>query len=192
MKIKSSDLNKLGLKINDGVLIKSKTERKKSVRVKESLGRYIFNDGESNEVDSSKYVLNKKRRFYVFDVVPMGKPRMTQSDKWKTNPEHPDPKKRKRDVIHKYHLWQNEIRSQAEKMGFKIGKTLDAVFFVPMPESWKKGKKERMLGMPCEEKPDVDNIVKALADTFSKEDKSLWWFKAEKRWAYYGSIIIFQ
>lgn len=192
MKLKSSDLNKMGLVLKDGVLQKNETIKKKTVRIKESLGSYKFNDGLPSEPEVKKYSLDKRRKFYAFDVVPLGKPRMTQSDKWKTNPEHPDPDKRKREVVHNYHLWQNRIRMQAEKMNFNIGKSLEAVFFIPMPESWSKSKKEKLLGMPCEEKPDTDNIIKAICDTFSKEDKSMWWIKCEKRWAYYGSIIIFQ
>lgn len=192
MKLKSSELNKSGFVIENGVLVKKKTVRKKTVRITESLGSYKFNDGTSSEVEVKKYVLDKTRRFYAFDVVPMGKPRMTQSDKWKTDPNHPDPNKRKREVVHRYHQLQNIIREQADKMGFVLKKTFEAVFFVPIPESFSGKKKKELVGMPCEERPDIDNYVKFFLDTMAKEDKSVWYIKAEKRWAYYGSIIIFQ
>jgi Holliday junction resolvase RusA-like endonuclease len=61
-----------------------------------------------------------------------------------------------------------------------------------MPDSWSKKKKANMNGMPCESKPDTDNITKAVKDTLRKEDGDIWWEKAEKRWAYKGSIIIFK
>ena len=192
MKLKSSELNKSGFVIENGVLVKKKTVRKKTVRITESLGSYKFNDGTSSEVEVKKYVLDKTRRFYAFDVVPMGKPRMTQSDKWKTDPNHPDPNKRKREFVHRYHQLQNIIREQADKMGFVLKKTFEAVFFVPIPESFSGKKKKELVGMPCEERPDIDNYVKFFLDTMAKEDKSVWYIKAEKRWAYYGSIIIFQ
>ena len=192
MKLKSSELNKSGFVIENGVLVKKKTVRKKTVRITESLGSYKFNDGTSSEVEVKKYVLDKTRRFYAFDVVPMGKPRMTQSDKWKTDPNHPDPNKRKREVVHRYHQLQNIIREQADKLGFVLKKTFEAVFFVPIPESFSGKKKKELVGMPCEERPDIDNYVKFFLDTMAKEDKSVWYIKAEKRWAYYGSIIIFQ
>mgnify|MGYP003402255683 FL=1 len=192
MKLKSSELNKSGFVMENGVLVKKKTVRKKTVRIIESLGSYKFNDGTSSEVEVKKYVLDKTRRFYAFDVVPMGKPRMTQSDKWKTDPNHPDPNKRKREVVHRYHQLQNIIREQADKMGFVLKKTFEAVFFVPIPESFSGKKKKELVGMPCEERPDIDNYVKFFLDTMAKEDKSVWYIKAEKRWAYYGSIIIFQ
>ena len=44
---------------------------------------------------------------------------------------------------------------------------------------------------PCESKPDTDNITKAIKDTLKKEDSEVWWERAEKRWAYKGSIILF-
>lgn len=192
MNIKSSDLKKMGFVLKDNQLTKQEPVKRKVVRIKESLDTFKFNDGLPLVVDDKKYVLDKKRRFYAFGVVPIGKPRMTQSDKWKTDPNHPDINKRKREVVHNYHKWQNEIRKQAAIMLFDIKKTFEAVFFIPMPESWSKKKKDNLNGMPCEEKPDTDNCVKGILDTFSKEDKSVWWVKAEKRWAFYGSIIIFQ
>lgn len=161
-------------------------------RVKESLGRYLFNDGTPTVFEYKKFVLDKTRRFYAFDVIPMGKPRMTQSDKWKTDPNHKDPNKRKREVVHKYHTLQNQIREQAEKLGFVLQKTFEAVFFVPMPDSWKQSKKEKLNGMPCEDGFDVDNGCKFIMDTFLKQDKQVWCIKCSKYWAYYGSIIIFQ
>lgn len=192
MRLKKKDLSKIGLKIEGGVVVKKSVKIDKVIRVKESLGAFKFNNGTPTSVSDSKYVLDKSRRFYAFDVVPMGKPRMTQSDKWKIDPNHPDPLKRKREVVHRYHQLQNSIREQAEKMKFVLGKTFEAVFFIPMPNGWSKEKKDKLVGMPCEDKPDVDNILKLIMDTFVKDDKLVWSVKAEKRWAYYGSIIIFQ
>lgn len=192
MGIKSTDLDKIGFVLKGGVLVKDKATKNKIIRVKESIGNYKFNKGVYEEIVEEKYILDKNRWFYAFDIVPIGKPRMTQSDKWKTNPNHPNPLQRKREVVHKYHLTQNEIRKQANEIGFTLGQTLEAVFFIPMPESWSQSKKDKLVGMPCKEKPDIDNIIKFLLDTFSKEDKSVWKTNCEKRWAYYGSIIIFK
>jgi Holliday junction resolvase RusA-like endonuclease len=160
-------------------------------RIKESLGYCFLNEGVSSKINLEKYIIDKKRRFYVFDIVPMGKPRMTQSDKWKTDPNHPDPKKRKREAVQQYHLWQNKFRLQANKLGYNLGETIEAVFFIPMPNSWSEKKKKLFNGMPCKETPDTDNIIKAICDTLKKNDKSIWYQNCQKRWAYYGSIIIF-
>jgi Holliday junction resolvase RusA-like endonuclease len=60
-----------------------------------------------------------------------------------------------------------------------------------MPNSWSEKKKAKMNGFHHEVKPDTDNITKAVKDTLKKSDSEVWWEKAEKRWAYRGSILIF-
>lgn len=162
------------------------------MRVKSSLGTCHFNDGKPLEVDSTKYVLDHTRRYYIFDVIPMGAPRMTQSDRWKTNPNHIDPNKRQRTCVTNYFSFKNTLLYQAKEMGFTLEKTLDALYLIPMPNSWSEKKKERMNGLPCEVKPDTDNITKGIKDTFCKNDSNVWYEKAEKRWAYKGSIIIYK
>jgi len=77
-------------------------------------------------------------------------------------------------------------------MNFELGQCFDAVYLIPMPDSWSGKKKERMNGMPCEVKPDTDNITKGIKDALRKNDSDIWYEKAEKRWAYKGSIIIYQ
>ena len=163
-----------------------------STRIKNSFGKLHFNDGKPNNVSSEKYVLDHSRRFYFFDVIPMGAPRMTKSDKWKTNPNHEDPNKRQRVAVTNYFAFKNTLLWQAKEMSFELGQILDAVYLIPMPNSWSAKKKERMVGLPCEVKPDTDNITKGVKDTFRKNDSDIWYEKAEKRWAYFGSIIIFQ
>jgi Holliday junction resolvase RusA-like endonuclease len=76
-------------------------------------------------------------------------------------------------------------------MKFELGQTLDAVYLIPMPNSWSAKKKEQMNGLPCLTKPDTDNITKAVKDALRKDDGDIWWERAEKRWAYKGSIILF-
>jgi Holliday junction resolvase RusA-like endonuclease len=161
-------------------------------RIKNSFGKCHFNDGEPLQVESERYILEHKRRFYLFDVIPMGAPRLSQSDKWKINPNHIDPLKRQRKVVTNYYVFKNTLHYQAKQMQFELGKTLDALYLIPMPNTWSSKKKERMNGMPCEVKPDTDNITKGIKDTFRKNDSDIWYEKAEKRWAFKGSIIIFQ
>ena len=162
------------------------------MRIKTSYGKCHFNDGQPNEVSSERYIIDYTRRFYMFDVIPIGAPRMTQSDKWKINPNHPDPLKRQRKIITQYWAFKTLLQLQANQLEFKLGNVLDALYLMPMPNSWSNKKKQRMNGMPCEVKPDTDNITKAVKDTLRKNDSDIWYEKAEKRWAYHGSIIIFQ
>lgn len=151
-----------------------------------------FNNGKELTISKDKYVLDHSRRFYLFDVIPIGAPRLTQSDKWKTNPNHIDPLKRQRKTVTQYFAFKNALQLQANLMKFELGQAFEAVYLIPMPNTWSNKKKERMNGLPCEVKPDTDNITKAVKDTLRKNDSDIWYEKAEKRWAYHGSIIIFQ
>ena len=101
---------------------------------------------------------------YIFPVKPMGAPRQTQRDKWK-----------KRPVVGRYHEFKDMVRMYAKAQGFKWNKKqwLSFYFEVPMPKSWPKYKKAEMEGMEHDEKPDIDNMLKAMLDTLLKEDKSV-------------------
>lgn len=160
-------------------------------RKQNSLGTCHINEGVVTVINQEKYVLDNTRKYYIFDVIPMGAVRMTKSDVWKTNPNHIDPMRRQRTAVTKYFAFKTLLQTQANQLKYVLGKTIDAVYLVPMPDSWSKKKKESMNGMPCLTKPDTDNITKAVKDTLKKDDSDVWWEKAEKRWAYKGSIIIF-
>ena len=160
-------------------------------RIQNSLGQCVHNKGTKMEIKEDAYVLDLTREYYIFDIVPMGGVRMTKSDTWKLNPNHPDPLKRQRPAVTKYFAFKTLLLLQANQMEYTLGKHLEAVYLIPMPASWSNKKKERMNRLPCETKPDTDNITKAVKDTLKKNDAEVWWEKAEKRWAYKGSIIIF-
>lgn len=160
-------------------------------RKRNSFGACHHNEGSKLILNAGRYVLDHSREFYLFDVIPMGAPRMTKSDTWKTNPNHPDPKKRQRKAVTAYFSFKDKFILMANQMSFRLGNYLDAVYFIPMPDSWSKKKKELMNGMPHDSTPDTDNITKAVKDTLRKQDSDIWFERAEKRWAYKGSIIIF-
>ena len=161
-------------------------------RVRVSLGATQYNKGGLLTLNKDRFEIDKSREYYLFDVIPMGAVRMTVSDKWKTNPKHPDPKKRQRKAVASYFAFKTLITLQASLMHFEITDYLDAVYFIPMPDSWSNKKKEANNGMPCLSKPDTDNITKAVKDALLKEDSAVWWERAEKRWAYRGSILIYK
>lgn len=158
-----------------------------------SIGIHKHHKGEPTIIDnSSVYLLDTKRSHYLFDVIPMGAVRMTQSDRWKTNPNHLDPKKRQREVVRRYFKFKNDMFLQALAMKFELGDFLDAVYFIPMPQSWSEKKRKQMVGLPCKVKPDTDNITKAIKDALKVEDGDVWYEKAEKRWGFLGSILIYK
>ena len=126
--------------------------------VKHSFGQCYLNNGNVliNEVE--KYEIDYSRRFYLFDVVPMGAVRMTQSDRWKTNPNHTDLKKRQRSVVTEYFDFKNKIKAQANEMNFQLPQVLDIVFLIPMPFTWSEKKKVRNNKTKVLKRPDIDNL----------------------------------
>jgi Holliday junction resolvase RusA-like endonuclease len=162
-------------------------------RIRKSFGSCHINDGIVVEYNEElPYDIDNKRKFYLFDIVPVSAPRMTQSDRWKTNPEHPDINKRQRPAVTRYFAYKKLLLIQAKQMNYEIKAVIDLLFIIPMPNSWSKKKKERMNGLPCKVKPDTDNLTKAVKDTFCKNDSHIWKETAEKRWGYKGSLIIFE
>ena len=117
----------------------------------------------------------------VLNVVPMGKPRMVRSDSW-----------RKRPSVLKYWEYKDKLVEQAELHNITIGDTLENIIFVlPMSKSWSNKKKELFNGKPHQEKPDIDNLVKAFLDCLCEEDKNLHTLNNIKKvWGYEGHIIL--
>jgi Holliday junction resolvase RusA-like endonuclease len=75
-------------------------------------------------------------------------------------------------------------RVKIEQSGQKI------TFFIPMPKTWSKKKRDLMRLQPHQQTPDVDNLLKAVLDATHKQDCAVWSLWAEKRWSDYGAIVI--
>lgn len=110
-----------------------------------------------------------------YDITPMPKPRMVRSDKWK-----------KRPVVEKYWAYKDEIKS----LGIEIEERSKIIFWIPMPESWPNKKKCKEYGQPHRQKPDIDNLYKALLDCLYEDDSHVWCADIEKRWCYNGGIEV--
>jgi len=113
-------------------------------------------------------------REFTFHGEPMGKPRMTQRDKWK-----------KRPVVLRYNAYKDALRAAAGS----TPENPDLVIVtarVSMPASWSKKKKDSLEGKPCKQKPDWDNIGKAVCDTLWDEDCGIWCGLVTKYWCLEG------
>jgi Holliday junction resolvase RusA-like endonuclease len=163
-----------------------------SVINKTSIGKLWTNNISCELVDESKFELDLTRKVYIFDIVPMGAVRMSQSDKWKTNPNHSDTNKRQREVVTRYFAFKNTLRKQAQLLDYQQSDVLEIVFCVPMPSSWSNKKKQQFNKTPVKSRPDIDNYVKAFMDSLLIEDGNVWKVKAEKRYAFFGSIIVYK
>ncbi|HED2371685.1 TPA: RusA family crossover junction endodeoxyribonuclease [Citrobacter freundii] len=112
----------------------------------------------------------------VYDITPMGKPRMTRADKWKKRPE-----------VLRYRAFCDEVRLQ----GVELPESGSHVTFIlPMPASWSKKKRAEFNGKPHQTKPDFDNMMKALKDAIYEDDAHIWDSRVTKLWGERGQIII--
>jgi Holliday junction resolvase RusA-like endonuclease len=109
----------------------------------------------------------------------MGKPRMTQRDRWK-----------KRDVVVRYYTYKDTLNILAKKDRYIIQECLSVEFYLPIPKSWSKKKKKALLGHPHQQTPDIDNLAKAFMDCLCKEDSHIYRLQVSKFWAEQGKIII--
>ena len=109
-------------------------------------------------------------------INPVAKPRMTRCDVWK-----------KRPVVLKYREFCDLCR--AHKVFIPVsGATV--YFIIPMPQSWSKKKKEQMNDRPHQQKPDIDNLLKAVLDAIYLDDQKVWDVHVKKRWGYEGAIYV--
>lgn len=111
-------------------------------------------------------------------ITPVPKPRMTQRDKWL-----------KRPCVLEYWRFRDQCRSRRLKLPCEGA---HITFILPMPGSWSQKKKIEMEGKKHESNPDVDNLLKGLADAVYKNDSCIWDIRITKIWGYEGKIVITQ
>lgn len=114
------------------------------------------------------------RHSFVCFGMPIGKPRMTRSDRWK-----------KRPCVVRYWAFCDALRMAAglsDKVTFVRPHTMHIVAYFPIPASWPKRIKDLARGMPHSHKPDVDNIEKGVMDALLKKDQNIYDVRCEKYW----------
>lgn len=109
-------------------------------------------------------------------IAPCPKPRQTARDKWQRRP-----------AVVRYRAFADAVR----RAGLVVPESgCHLVFLLPMPSSWSKKRRTEMIGQPHRQKPDLDNLVKALLDAVHDDDSGVWKLSAEKRWSESGGITI--
>ena len=106
------------------------------------------------------------------NITPCPKPRMTKADRW-----------RKRQSVLKFFAFRDAVRQwPRETMHNKIleMESFEIEFHVPMPKSWSKKKRGYMNGAAHQQRPDLDNYLKAWKDSVFEEDSVVWRVKASK------------
>lgn len=98
---------------------------------------------------------------------PIGAVRQTQADRWKNRP-----------CVLEYREWCDAARlactgDKDTKLNGEEFLGFYAFSHSPMPESWSKKKKALMAGQMNTQKPDKDNIEKAIGDALFDKDQML-------------------
>lgn len=100
----------------------------------------------------------------------IGKPRMTQRDKWKKRPN-----------VERYRAWCDAARLNLPPLPASPHR-VDWVAFISIPESWSKKKKAEHSGKRHQSKPDRDNIDKGILDMLFQDDSGISDGTMAKRW----------
>lgn len=99
---------------------------------------------------------------FVIPGAPIGKVRMTRSDKW-----------RKRPCVLRYRAWADKARASAgEVPKAETVKSITAIARFAPPQSWSKKKRLAAIGKYHRVKPDADNALKSLGDALWPENDS--------------------
>lgn len=87
----------------------------------------------------------------------------------------------------RYRAFADELRL---KYTADVPTSISLVFSIRMPDSWSTKKKDLMRSQPHQQKPDIDNLVKAVLDALLDKDEAVWRLDASKIWGDSGSILI--
>jgi len=116
---------------------------------------------------------------YTWDITPIGAPRLNRFDQWKKRPR-----------VLRYFEFRDAIAKFIEDTPIKEATHIEVNFHIPMPRSWSKKKKALLCDTPHQQKPDIDNLVKALLDSIHRggDDSKVYSIIARKYWSIEGKI----
>ena len=117
-----------------------------------------------------------------FEINPCPAPRMTKRDKWLMP---------RRACVQRYFDWREAFTHLCKINGYTLQETLRVLFIVPLPKYLSKAKKQARLGQSHKQRPDTDNLMKSVKDSFDADDGFVWDERGVKIWGEKGEIIIF-
>ena len=101
-----------------------------------------------------------KVRKITIPITAIGKPRMTQRDRWKQRP-----------CVVRYREYCDQLREAVGRV--ECTGVVNWTAYFPLPKSWSKRKKAELTGQPHQQKPDRDNIDKGILDALFAEDSGI-------------------
>lgn len=78
--------------------------------------------------------------------------------------------------LKRYNDYKRRLTAESILRGFWLRDAgMEITFYVPVPPSWRPGKKEKKDLTPHQSKPDIDNFIKSLFDTLKpQQDHAIW------------------
>lgn len=132
--------------------------------------------GVSENDQTSTAKLPRNRIAFTVLGAPMGKPRMTQRDRWM-----------KRDCVMRYRSYCDRIVEASPTTVLNADVyAVDVMAYIAMPDSWSLKKKTAYHGTYHRGKPDWDNIGKAVCDALFKDDSGIADGRTRKFWCLDG------
>lgn len=110
----------------------------------------------------------------IIPGVPMAKPRMTRRDTWKLRP-----------CVLAYRDFCDRARMAANwpaKRRLAGIWAIEVLVYLPMPRSWSERKRSQYAGTPHTQRPDGDNLLKAVCDALFVNDECLYRQTVVKYW----------
>lgn len=125
-------------------------------------------------------------RKYVFQITPQTSVRATQGDRilFRIPREKLRPSGLKRLLrLERYNEYKISLLALAKQQKFAFPEQgAHFVFYIPVPATWRKHKKEYMHMKLHQSRPDVDNLLKAAQDSMLVEDKHIADIRVTKKW----------
>jgi Holliday junction resolvase RusA-like endonuclease len=127
--------------------------------------------------DGGSYLI---KQTWVLPYAAVGKPRMTQRDKWA-----------KREIVVNYHAWKDLVRlTMRDWPAAKDTWLVEIEARYKPPELWSQRKKRSLYGTPKRTKPDADNVAKAVMDTLWQNDEAVGDLLVRRRWWHETETVI--
>lgn len=98
-------------------------------------------------------------------------------------PGSPDSYNQRKAIIKRYWDYKNAVKILGDAQRFQMPKSGAWLkFYMPMPKSWGKKKRNDLCFTCHEQTPDIDNLVKAIFDSLMIQDKQINDYRASKFW----------
>lgn len=121
----------------------------------------------------------------TLDIRPIPKPRLTKSDRWKKRPAVlrywkfcDDLRLAWQEATEADNIWGDSLFSDG-----KVPASFHIIFGIPMPKSWSAKKKREMQDIPHQQRPDIDNLLKAFLDCLCEDDSYVYDVRCVKIWS---------